>query len=138
MSEKIEEALKQMINKQCEKDSDVKAGAFHIVSSKKKIDVGIGYPTQDRLDKPFYMASVGKLFTSTLIGILVEQGKLAYNQHIESILDDEVLKGLFVYDGQDVSNEVTLQHLLTHRSGLDDAFYPLVEHLKNYPDKRFS
>ncbi len=37
-----------------------------------------------------------------------------------------------------MTNEVTLQHLLTHRSGLDDVFFPLVETLKSNPKQRFS
>jgi CubicO group peptidase (beta-lactamase class C family) len=63
-----------------------------------------------RLDHIFPLASVTKQFTGVAIMILVEQGKLA--------LDDEITK--YFPDYPVLDNKVTIRHLLTHTSGIQD------------------
>ncbi|WCL50858.1 serine hydrolase domain-containing protein [Leptospira sp. GIMC2001] len=71
---------------------------------------------------PFHIASVGKIFTSVLILREIEKGKLDLDTKIISILGKDFLRELFVFEGVDYSNEVTIRQLLNHTSGLPDYF----------------
>jgi CubicO group peptidase (beta-lactamase class C family) len=62
----------------------------------------------------FNIASVGKMFTAVAIGQLVQSGRLRFDQPIGS-----VLPGL----PNDIA-QVTIDQLLTHRSGLGDYLKP--------------
>lgn len=70
----------------------------------------------------FHSASVGKLMTTALIFIAIEQKKLSLDMHVNSILEQGKLDGLFVYEGRDFQKEITVKHLLTHMSGINDYF----------------
>jgi D-alanyl-D-alanine carboxypeptidase len=89
-------------------------------------------------NQPFHVASVGKLFTATLIGYLVDQGQITLEDPIHLYLNNEMLSGLFVYEGVDYQDKVTIQHLLSHTSGIADYFAKedggLVESLYLSPD----
>lgn len=71
---------------------------------------------------PFYTASIGKTFTATAISVLVEQGKLSFDDNISEYLPDSIIENLHVFGGKDYSHEITIAQLLQHRSGLPDYF----------------
>jgi D-alanyl-D-alanine carboxypeptidase len=73
-------------------------------------------------DRPFHVASIGKLFTSVLIFQLIENKQLSLDSPIDKILGKEILKDLFVFNGIDHSTKVTVKHLLAHTSGIEDYF----------------
>ena len=73
-------------------------------------------------DQPFHIASVGKAYTATLFGVLIDENKIALNDKISSYLPDDVLNGLFVYEGVDYQDEITVGQLLNHTSGAADYF----------------
>ena len=75
------------------------------------------------------MASVGKLFTSVVVGLLHEKGYLSFEDCIAEYLDSELMDGLHVYKGKDYSSEIQIRHLLNQSSGLPDNFYPLFDKL---------
>src|SRR2546425_2328146 len=60
----------------------------------------------------FHAASVSKQFTAMSIVLLAERGQLS--------LDDEVQK--YIPEWADHGSRITIRHLLTHTSGLRDAF----------------
>ncbi len=70
----------------------------------------------------FHAASVGKLFTATLIARLIEEGRLSWESSVAELLPPEELRGLFEWDGEDRSGEVTVAMLLSHTSGVADYF----------------
>jgi D-alanyl-D-alanine carboxypeptidase len=70
----------------------------------------------------FHAASVGKLFTATLIARLVEEGHLDWDSPVAELLPQEELQGLFVWEGIDRGTEVTVAMLLSHTSGVADYF----------------
>lgn len=72
-------------------------------------------------DTPFLSASIGKLFTAVTLVSLAEEGTLNLSDSVTDWLSPEQLAGLPVADGHTLS-EVSLEHLLTHRSGLPDYF----------------
>jgi D-alanyl-D-alanine carboxypeptidase len=73
-------------------------------------------------DNPFYTASIGKTFTATAIAILVEQGKLRFEDKISNFLQDSIMKNLHVFERKTYANEITISQLLQHTSGLPDYF----------------
>jgi D-alanyl-D-alanine carboxypeptidase len=92
---------------------------------------GTGSPVDP--DQPVHLASVGKLFTATLIAMLHDRGELDFEDRISAYLDAELMDGLHVYRGRDYSNEITVRQLLMQTSGLYDVFYPLWEKLVDDP-----
>jgi CubicO group peptidase (beta-lactamase class C family) len=68
----------------------------------------------NKLNTPFFVASLGKLFTGVAVAQLVAQGKLNYDEPISRYLPD--------YPNKAVSDKITLRELLTHTSGLADIF----------------
>ena len=44
------------------------------------------------------------------------------NDKIEKLLSPNRLRGLHIYEGTDYSNQITVEHLLSHTSGLPDYF----------------
>jgi D-alanyl-D-alanine carboxypeptidase len=70
----------------------------------------------------FHSASVGKLMTAALIFKAIEMEKLTLDSSIHTILKPGTLDRLFVFDGHDYQNEITLKQLLGHRSGINDYF----------------
>ena len=95
-----------------------------------------------KTDQPFHIASVGKLFTATLIGSLIDDGKIQLSDPISLYLDKALLENLFVFEGVDYEDQVTIQQLLSHTSGVADYFAlednGLMESLYLTPDKFFT
>lgn len=74
----------------------------------------IAYGAPNRIDTKFNLGSMNKMFTAVAIAQLAEAGKLAY--------DDPIAAHLLDYPNQRVADMVTIHHLLTHTSGLNDYF----------------
>ena len=62
----------------------------------------------------FNIGSITKAFTEVLISQLAKEGKLA--------LDDRLIRHLPDYPDRAIAEQITLQQLLAHRSGLGDIF----------------
>lgn len=117
-------------------DRRVKEAFLRVQSDKLGVDIHIaesGNHSSVHVDQPNHLASVGKLFTATLLAILFEQGKLDFTDRIEKYLDAGVMKDLHVYQGHDYSGEITLRHLLMQTSGLPDVFYSLWKKMMEDP-----
>lgn len=61
---------------------------------------------------PFALASVTKSFTNTLVARLVDQGKLQWQDKVTKYLPD------FQLSDPQITQELTIEDLLSHRSGL--------------------
>ena len=72
------------------------------------IDTGIAI----RPDTPFYLASVSKQITAMAVMILVERGKLSYDTRLVDYFSEAPVHW----------RTITIDHLLTHRSGIPDWF----------------
>lgn len=80
-----------------------------------------------KIDSQYHSASVGKTLCATVFGRLVDEGKITYDDKINSWLEEDILEGLFVVDGVDYSDQVSIRHLLGHTSGVGDYFEDPVE-----------
>ena len=68
----------------------------------------------NRTDTKFNLGSINKRFTKTAIHQLAARGKLGLNDPIKKFLTD--------YPNKEAADKVTIQHLLTMRSGIGDFF----------------
>lgn len=84
-------------------------------------------------DDHFLAASLTKLFISALILKLVDENRLRLEEPLGGYFDRELLEGLHVFEGQDLSAELRVADLLCQTSGLADCYVegetPLVEQL---------
>lgn len=94
---------------------------------------------------PYHIASIGKIMTAVMIGMLSDKGELNVHAKVEDYLTEDIVKGLFVYKGIDYKGQVTIYHLLSHTSGVADYFESktnagssFVDQAMNNPDKLWS
>jgi D-alanyl-D-alanine carboxypeptidase len=131
---KIEYAFRKIVKN----DKKLKNAYLLVNSEKLGVELYIAEGKTGEIDanimQASHMASVGKLFTATLIGILHDRGLLCYDEKIINYLDDDIMHGLHVYKGVDYTGEITIKQLLTQTSGLNDVFYKLFDELRNNPD----
>ncbi|MDZ4727090.1 MAG: serine hydrolase domain-containing protein [Leptospira sp.] len=129
----IEEAKTQTQNRFLEtaKDSKVIKSASLLVHSDVMklhwkesyghvLEEGKEIPTSP--DQPFHIASIGKIIVSVLVFQEIEKGKLTLETPISKVLGYEILDGLFVFEGIDYKDKVTIGQLLSHTSGIADYF----------------
>ncbi len=79
------------------------------------------------LDRPYFVASVSKLFTVVCLAQLRDEGRLNWDAPIAGYLPDLDLSGLAVESGRDggvrdVSGEITVREVMAHTAGLADFF----------------
>ena len=92
-----------------------------VENSNGDVSYSFGHGGKDK-DTPLFLASITKLFTTTCIYILREQGKLSLDDEISRYVEKDILKNLHVYKGREYSNRLTISNLLFHTSGLRDMF----------------
>lgn len=118
----MEGKLVDRFRKAVQKDENITNAYLLVHSGKHGIHLNVAEgKTGDytaRPEQPFFVASIDKVFISVLVGLLVEQEKLSYEDSIASYLDDELLEGLHRYKGQDYTDKIRVEHLLSHMSGL--------------------
>ncbi|MDZ4121750.1 MAG: serine hydrolase domain-containing protein [Candidatus Cloacimonadaceae bacterium] len=134
--------IEKAFRDQVQKDKRIR-NAYLLVESAKhgiKLNIAAGKTGAVLADPAqcHHMASVGKLFTATLISILYEQGKLVFEDPIARYLDAELMNGLHLYKGGDYSSEITVRQLLMQSSGLNDVFYHLWKKLITEPSFQIS
>lgn len=143
------EKIQDLLDKEVAKHDTVSSGLVKIRSRAYKVDEtfvsGMEEGQDVKSDQQFHVASVGKAFTATLIGILIEEGQLKMDDKINQYLDHDLLEGLFVIDGQDYSHQITIKHLLSHTSGLADYYddqthdgRKITQDVVNYPNTRYT
>ncbi|MEM6432065.1 MAG: serine hydrolase domain-containing protein, partial [Deinococcota bacterium] len=90
-------------------------------------------------DSPYFIASISKMFTATVIMQLVDEGKLNLNDPIQQYLAHLPLDGIHVYKGVDYSKELKIYQLVHQTSGLADYFDGgLVNDFKQNKDRTYS
>ncbi len=73
------------------------------------------YHVANNIDTKFNLGSMNKMFTATAAAMLVEQGKLSFDDPIGKYIDETWLP-------KDVTSKIRVRHLLTHTSGLGSYF----------------
>lgn len=131
--DKIQQKIENSFRKKVCSDNRLKNAYLLVDCERLNIHINIAKGTTGDIPanpaQPNYMASVGKLFTSTLISILYEKGLLSFDDKISNYLDNELMDGLHVYRGKDYSHDINIKHLLKQTSGLYDSFWALLKEL---------
>ena len=73
------------------------------------------YHVPNNIDTKFNLGSMNKMFTATAVARLVELGKLSFEDPISKYIDESWLP-------KDVTDKITVRHLITHTSGLGSYF----------------
>lgn len=102
------------------KKSNIHEAVAYIESTDGSISWSRGYNKE--IDSPMLMASITKLFITTCILILCEQGKISLEDKLSRYLDKDILDKLHIYKGRDYSYDLTVSDLLFQVSGLPDYF----------------
>ncbi len=136
--EKVLYKIEQAFRTKVRKDKTIRNANLMVYSRKLDICLKIAEGNTGIMtahpDQPNYMASVGKLFTSTLVAILFENGELSFSDPVEKFLEPQLMKGLHIYKGKEYSGEIQIRHLLNQTSGLPDNFWPLLESVVQDPN----
>lgn len=113
---------------------------LQILVHSDKLGISYEFPTEAK-GKPYHMASIGKVFTATLLFQLVERGRISLEDNISRHLPRTLLEGLFVYEGVDYADQVTVKDLVAHTSGAADYFEdpvssgsPFMKEVINHPE----
>ncbi|GMK37683.1 hypothetical protein PCCS19_07370 [Paenibacillus sp. CCS19] len=150
--EAVNEKIQQHLVKVVESSDSLSSALLTIYSNKtgyhEQFAVGTVNQTSDQpvqADSPYHSASVGKTMCAAIFGLLVDEGKISFDDSISAWLDADMLRGLFEIDGTDYSNLVTLRQLLSHTSGIADYFEgpvksgePMLELISSNPDLAFT
>lgn len=91
------------------------------------------------VDSPYFVASISKMFTATIVMQLVDEARLDLNDPIDTYLAHLPLDGIHVYKGKDYSHQLKVYQLLHQTSGLADYFADgLNEDFKKNQDRFYS
>ena len=137
-TENLQGSIENSLDKRFDKDAKLKKVFVRSYSMTHDIDVSIARERDKKAadaSQPIYMASVGKMFTATLIGILKDEGKLDFEDRIDKHLDKNTIEDLVHENGEDISPTLEIRNLLNHTSGIADHFWPMLE--KIITDKNF-
>lgn len=124
--QKVQNRIEALLAKEV-KRKEIRNGYLSVYSPSKTIDWHFAKGefsdgTSVNLENPFYTASVGKTFTAVAIGMLVDKGKIRFNNPITDYLPKEIMVGLHVLNGIDYGDSILISHLLQHTSGIPDYF----------------
>lgn len=118
--------MEKHFRKKVQKDSKIGNAYMLVHSDKLGIHLNMaegstsGMPVHTQ--QPYVIASVSKLFSAVLTGVLVEEGMIDYEDTVNQFIDHDLLHNLHVYKGKDYTNDIKIKHLLKHTSGLNDYF----------------
>jgi D-alanyl-D-alanine carboxypeptidase len=134
----VEERIESSFRNTVQNDKKVKNAYLLVYSEKLGIDINIAEGNTGEIKantrQAVHLASGGKMVTATVIGMLYDKGLLKFEDTIAQHLDAELMNGLHFFRGRDYSGEITIKHLLTQTSGLQDVFYPLLKKMMDNPN----
>jgi D-alanyl-D-alanine carboxypeptidase len=121
--------LERSVSELVEKDKSVRSCVLAVTKGDGSYTWtgAAGIATQDghvpmTKNTPIYIASITKLYTATAIMKLYEEGALSLDDPIYKYLPADLIRGIHVYEGEDYSNEITIEQLLSHTSGIADYY----------------
>ena len=99
--------------------SHIAGAVLYVSSGTGSIDV-ISSGGNFTPDSKYYIASINKMFMSSLILKLATAGILRLEDKLAEYVSAEIIENLHVYKDTDYSREITLIHLISQTSGLPD------------------
>lgn len=119
--------LQAYVDKQIGKH--IKNIVVHLQSADNSLNLiasaGIAHPHEQSPmmpDTPYFVASISKMYTATIIIKLYEEGVLNLDAPIADYLPESIWQGIHIYKGRDHSPDLKIYQLLSQTSGLPDYF----------------
>lgn len=138
----VHSRIEESFRRQARRDRKVRSAYLLVRSDRLGVDLRLAEgETQGvaaDIRQPVHLASVGKLFTATVVALMHEEGLLSFDAPVSRYLDAELMDGLHVHRGRDYSGEVKVSHLLNQSSGLYDSFWPLLRMMTADPAMRIT
>jgi len=97
--------------------SDVGELLFKIESNDSSFNWHYG-----NLEKPFFIASATKLYTTALLAQLRQNRLIDWDKPVAQYLPHHSLDRIHVFNGVDSSQNITIRQLMAHTSGIPDYF----------------
>lgn len=113
--EKIRSIVDRLIKRKVFSGSILVAKGSTVLFSATAGEASRRFHVANNIDTKFNLGSMNKMFTSVAIMQLVEQGKIHLDDPLSRYLDETWLP-------KDVTDKITIHHLLTHTSGLGSYF----------------
>lgn len=139
--EQVQAAIADFFRGKVQKDQYIRNAYLRVHSEKLGIDLSLAEGSTSGMpahaDQPYYIASISKLFAAVLVGILVEQERLSFEDPISLYVEPDILHNLHRYKGVDYTQEIRIKHLLSHTSGLHDFMEDRPQHGKPMTDLIF-
>ena len=101
----VESTIESRFRNKAKSSAKVRNAYLLVYSARLNIHLNLAEGKTGDVDanpnQPLHLASVGKLFTATITGILHDRRELAFDDKISKYLDHELMDKLHVYKGRD-------------------------------------
>lgn len=114
---KINQDVLDKLTSRMGSNKNVHGAVFHVESIDKSISLFASTGSLTK-ESQYYIASINKLIISFITLRFCQNNLIQLSNRIADYLPKKTLKGLLIIDGIDFSNEITIQHLISHTSGL--------------------
>ena len=139
---KLNEKLDNFVNEIVENDKSVKNAIFAISSSNGDFDwagaAGLAEEKEKepmKVSTPYFIASITKMFTATVVMKLHEEKKITLDDTIDNFLPENLINGIHIYKEKEYTKTITIKHLLSHSSGIADYFLDKTKDGTNFFNK---
>lgn len=122
VSQKLQNQIEEFFKNTVQKDPNIHNAFLLVNNDPLDLHVNVCTGVNRDIDKPYYIASIGKVFTSVLIGQMVEKSLIGYDEPVMEILGKDLVDGLHTYKGVNYAGQITVRQLLNHTSGIGDYF----------------
>jgi D-alanyl-D-alanine carboxypeptidase len=123
-SQQTKSLIEESFRRKVRKDKHIHNAYLLVHSERLGIDLKIAEGSTGSMpahpNQPYYVASISKLFTSVLFGILAQKQMVSFEDLISAYVDSDLLHNLHTYKGINYTNDIKIKHLLNHTSGLND------------------
>ena len=116
----VEHALTRVIDRAGE-ERDIAGSVVRVETEDRKL-VWEGSTGELDPERPFFIASTTKLYTTAIVLRLSERGCFNLEDRLVDLVDPDVVSGIHVFRGIDHTNQIKVRHLLSQTSGLADYF----------------
>ena len=127
--ETTKQELQRLLDRTVNKNTGIRNGLAAVSTGDERFNwsgvAGLAYPKENipmTEETPFFLASVTKMFTATIIMLLHEQNKLSLDDPMSKYLPASLIEGIHVYKGIDYTSQIRIHHLLSHSSGIADYY----------------
>lgn len=132
----INQALQKLIDKESKK-----ANTYGILLGVQSADGRVNFEGgvgNASADSSYFIASITKMFTATIIMQLADEGRLDLDASIQQYLPYLPLEAIHIYDGVDYCNQLKVYQLMNQTSGLADYYEDeFVEDFKRNRDRAY-